>query len=199
MHLSWLLKKVACCHASDNFTVALLRLMGYESCRCSVEFNVPFFFFFNLCGVYCDAPNDVCVMDEDGVSRLILKIKRDVRYPLEEMVADAIAAFECNNNRRRSVGGDQLTDGIIPAIVIMGTIPTFLKTSFSRDLVRLGQGPNVVTKVFKDSVESPIGRSAGMFHPANRFLFLQCFEAFKAIVFPPPQTFSEILLKIASS
>jgi hypothetical protein len=175
-------------YSVDNFAVALFRLMGYESCGCSVQFQVPLPL--TVANVKRVVKTDICVVDRDGIYRVIQKAKRDDFFPLEELVANAIAAFDFNNDRLMSLHRKPLTNGIIPAIMLINTGPYFYKINVSEDLVncvRNGIRPEFVTEVLHFVPDLPCGNTLGMYHLPNRLLSLQCYEAFKAIVFPPPK------------
>ncbi|KIJ42665.1 hypothetical protein M422DRAFT_254106 [Sphaerobolus stellatus SS14] len=104
-----------------------------------------------------------------------------------QLVAQAIAAFQTNNvNRHANLFLSLLQSYVFPGITVIGTFPCFYKIKVTHDLnlaVRTGQYPAVETVVERYTPRVPSHLNDGMRPLDNRLKILQCYEAFKQIVY----------------
>ena len=97
-----------------DFAVALFQFLGYldrPRAICSRK-ELPFL----ICGVSKSAKPDICIIDRNA-NDVILLVREDKRFGgginlHGQLVAEAIAAFQNNNARRRSVGLDPITSKV---------------------------------------------------------------------------------------
>jgi hypothetical protein len=175
--------------AVDDFAMRLLRAMGYENRSRDLRSrkNIPLF----ICGMWMYAKTDVCVMDQNEVLLLVQEDKRHMEPgdPKPQLIAEAIAAFQSNNARRRDILGLPLLESKeIPGITMTGTSPTFFKIPVTAELIQaveLGRYPATPTVVAMHipDIPRPARRlSEGMRPLDNRRNILACFEAFKQFV-----------------
>ncbi|PBK95740.1 hypothetical protein ARMGADRAFT_1052919 [Armillaria gallica] len=158
-----------------DFTVALFRSLGYirrpRAIRTRKELR------FLICGDSKYAKSDDCIFDRDTNDIILL------------LIAETIAAFQDNNARRISVGLDPLDSKVIPSIIMVGTSPNFFKIPVTRELTRCvesGQFPPTLTIVTGHVLDIPRPNrrfSEGMKPLDNRRAILQCYEAFKNLLF----------------
>lgn len=195
--------------AVNDFAVELLKQLGYVKRHrvARTRNGIPFY----ICGEWKHAKTDVCLIDrmQNDILLLIQEDKRfspeDPRDPAPQLIAEAIATFDCNNRLRVSAGetaleskvrhsmniGDALCSlfiQVMPGIVLTGTAPTFYKIPVSSNLVRdvhHGTYPLVPTVVSAHGPTLPRprrGHSEDMKPLDNRQALLRCFEAFKRVV-----------------
>ncbi len=103
-----------------------------------------------------------------------------------QVIADAIAAFQFNNRKRKEHGLDPLDTMIIPAITMTGSRPTFFLVPVTLGLstaVITGQYPAIQTQVLRCSTALGYARraNAGMEDTKYRQLALKHFLAFKTL------------------
>ncbi|KAK0222059.1 hypothetical protein IW262DRAFT_1377971 [Armillaria fumosa] len=175
--------------AVDDFAIELLKTLGYAQ-RPRVarsRLDIPLF----ICGEQRYAKTDVCIMDSNEILLLIQEDKRHMenKDPEPQLIAEAIAAFQANNDKRtRVLGQDPLAHKIMPGITMTGTSPVFYKipvTAELADSVSMGQYPPTRTVVHAHlpAVPRPGRRlSEGMRPLDNRATILTCYEAFKQFV-----------------
>ncbi|KAG0706909.1 hypothetical protein DFH29DRAFT_797497, partial [Suillus ampliporus] len=104
--------------------------------------------------------------------------------PEPQVIAEAIAAYQYNNEKRQIRGLPTLDDMIIPCIIMVGTRPTFYLVPVTQALsvaVVTGQYPEVPTKVMKCVTFLWYNHrsSEGMETPEYRRVAFQRFVAFK--------------------
>jgi len=171
-----------------DFTVEMLRTMGYESdmtwvCR---QKETPLL----MCGEMVLTSPDVCVVhDTDGVILVVQEDKSrfelmDVvtRTPEAQLIADAIAAFQANNRKRL----EPLPQALIAGILMDRTFPKFYKIEVTKELnqaVRLGLHPATTTTVYRHTPQVPGEIIDGMVTLDNRKTLMRCIQALKRIVF----------------
>lgn len=173
--------------AVNDFTMQLLRLMGYASRPLERDLrsrkDIPLF----ICGGWWHAKTDVCVMDRNGYLLVVQENKQHLETadPEPQLIAEAIAAVQSNNRTRNLVGLDPLDIKVMAGITMTGTSPTFFKIPVTLELieaVQRGQYPAVPTVVamHRPDVSRPLHRlSEGMRPLDNRRSILACFEAFR--------------------
>jgi hypothetical protein len=173
--------------AVDAFAVAVLRLMGYERPGYYLRINENLAF--TMCFQECFAQTDVCILSGEHILLLVQEDKRDLQtIPNAQLVAEAIAAFTSNNMRRQALGKDPVAESTISGIIMRATSPLFYKIHVTQDLVACiseGKRPDLPTDVLMYVPVLPDGPNLGMIIPRNRRVILQCYEAFRAIVFSP--------------
>jgi hypothetical protein len=173
-----------------DFAVHLLKLLGYvprtrltRTCA-----DIPLL----ICGQQCYANTDVCIVDSDDFLLLVQENKRHMnesKDPEPQLIAEAIAAFQTNNHRRKRVLGQaSIDDKVVPGITLQGTSPIFYKIPVTTELaqsVALGIYPTSPTIVHAHlpAIARPTRRlSDGMRPLDNRAALLACYEAFKRFV-----------------
>jgi hypothetical protein len=175
--------------AVDDFAAELLRVLRYETDKTVVRTrkNIRL----SMCGEQVYAKTDVCVLDAD--SKILLLVQEDKAHinpadPEPQLVAEAIAAFQANNEKRvNDLFLDPLRDKVFPGITMTGTFPRFYKIRVTNDLdhcVRHGLYPATKTTVHRHTPRVPRRRSDGMRPLDNRELILRCYEAFRQFVLP---------------
>ncbi|RPD76821.1 hypothetical protein L226DRAFT_559068 [Lentinus tigrinus ALCF2SS1-7] len=177
--------------AGVDFAVQLFELLGYakRSRVARTRKNIPLF----VCGEWRDTKSDICLVDrlQNEILLVLQEDKRymdDPRHPEPQLIAEAIAAFDRNNNIRRHAGEPELDVKIIPGIVLLGTTPIFYKVPVTADLVRHiahGTYPPEKTVVLAHVPPLPnpsLRYSKGMKPLDNRQAILGSYEAFKSVV-----------------
>jgi hypothetical protein len=175
--------------AVDDFSANLLSILQYNSDDRYIRQrkDIPFF----ICGSNSHAKTDVCVVDRQlGILLLVQEDKRhmEAKSPEPQLMAEAIAAFQSNNQRLETLGQARLAEKIIPGITMVGSVPTFYKIHVKQalvDAVQTGAYPTAVTTVHKlvppVADINQLGRQ-GMRPLNNRAVILGCFEAFKRFI-----------------
>jgi hypothetical protein len=172
--------------AVDDFASKLLEILKFEKPGQIVRTgkNIRLF----MCGKYTHAKTDVCIIDEEGILLLIQEDKSHVRPsdPEPQLIAEAIAAFQYNNNIRVGrLGLGDLQEYTFPCITMIGTYPTFYKIRVTEELddaVRLGRSSEFETLVEKfNPIDDETGYNYGMKLLGNRRRILQSFIAFRDI------------------
>jgi len=97
--------------AVDDFAVALFHCLGYIHRPRAIRTRKELRFF--VCGEYKYTNTDVCIIDTNA-NDVILLVQEDKRFrgdknPHAQLIAEAIAAFQHNNDQRR-LGGLELRD-----------------------------------------------------------------------------------------
>jgi len=176
--------------AVDDFTMQLLRMMGYASRALGRDLrsrkDIPLF----ICGEWRHAKADVCVMDRNGYLLLVQEDKRhkEVVDPEPQLTAKAVAAVQSNNRMRDLLGLEPFNVKVMAGITMTGTSPTFFKIPVTLELIgaiQRGEYPATPTVVamHRPAVPRPARRlSEGMRPLDNRRAILACFEAFRQFV-----------------
>lgn len=175
--------------AVDDFAIELLKTLGYARRPRVVRSRVDIPLF--ICGEQHHAKTDVCIVDTDEILLLIQEDKRHLeeKDPEPQLIVEAIAAFQANNDKRtRILGQDAIAHKTVPGITMTGTSPVFYKIPVTIELadsVLMGQYPPIRTVVHAHlpPVPRPARRlSEGMRPLDNRATILTCYEAFKQFV-----------------
>src|SRR6266702_724987 len=176
--------------AVDDFTMQLLRVMGYAGRALGRDLrsrkDIPLF----ICGEWRHAETDVCVMDTNGYLLVVQEDKRHLKIvdPVPQVIAEAIAAVQSNNRTRDLLGVDPRDVKVMAGITMTGTSPTFFKIPVTLELIEAvlrGEYPATPTVVAMHRPEVPrpaLRLSEGMRPLDNRRCILACFEAFKQFV-----------------
>lgn len=143
------------------------------------------------------AQTDVCLLDRRSMILLILQVDKTIfnsTQPEPQIIAEAIAAYQYNNEKRQTRGLPTLDTMTIPCITMVGTRPTFYLVPVTQALsvaVATSQYPEVPTKVVK--YVTFLGHnhrsSEGMETPEYRRVAFQRFVAFKSLAREYWQTF----------
>ena len=169
--------------AVDNFAVELLRGLDYDDGDRIIFFRraIPFI----ICGQNSVAQTDVCIMDDNDVLLLLQEDKRltSMKDPEPQLIAEAIAAFAINNQKReRDLRLPRRNSIMFPCLTMIGTSPIFYKITVTAALskaVQIGAFPEVETRVLRYIPGLPRRNSEGMRPLPNRLEILRCLEAFK--------------------
>ena len=178
----------------DEFSRQTLDLLGYSERGLALltQYNIPM----TICGDNKSAQTDVCLVD--GRTVMILLILQGDKTALNSsnssnpearVVAEAIAAFQYNNEKRERRGMTVLDKMILPCITMVGTCPTFYLVPVNQalsDAVTTGQYPPMPTEVSKCATMTRIAghnhiSSEGMEKPEYRIVALGHFMAFKTL------------------
>jgi hypothetical protein len=183
----------------DDFARETLYLLGFAESYMiiSTRHTIPL----KICGKTSEtAETNVCVVYLPRPTLIIpLVLVTDDSASTEgtnaeaQAIAGAVAAFQFNNNNRKSLNLAPLEVMTIPCITLSGTSPTFYLVPVSRSLsnaVATGQYPPTQTDVLKcvtslddnaGSCECHASDSIGMGNIEYRGLALQRFLAFKTL------------------
>ncbi|KAF8904770.1 hypothetical protein CPB84DRAFT_656135 [Gymnopilus junonius] len=176
--------------AVTDFAVALFHSIGYVHRPRAIHTRKTLRFM--VCGEHKDVKPNICIVDRES-NDIILVVQEDTYFgcvnPHAQLIAEAIAAFQNNNNRRQMVGLRKCDRKVIPGIIMVGTSPSFFKIPVSQELVRCverGQyppTPTIVTGHVPDVPRPDRRFSEGMKPLDSRCAILQCYEAFKRFIF----------------
>jgi hypothetical protein len=171
----------------DTFSLQTLDLLGYSERGLALftRYNIPL----TICGDEKNAQTDVCLLDGRSMILLILQEDKMVfnsSNPEYQVVAEAIAAYQYNNEKRERRGMATLDKMIFPCITMVGTRPTFYLVPVNRalsDAVATGQYPPEPTEVRKCVTIAGHNRSSseGMEKPEYRRVALERFMAFRTL------------------
>ncbi|KAH9027595.1 hypothetical protein EDB85DRAFT_2091818 [Lactarius pseudohatsudake] len=169
--------------AVDNFAAELLKRLGYddENRIVFIRHAIPFL----ICGENSVAETDVCVMDDNEILLLLQEGKRlsNMIDPEPQVIADAIATFALNNQKRERQLDLPTRDSIMfPCLTMVGTTPIFYKITVTAALskaVQTGTYPETETRVLRYVPVLPRRNGEGMRPLPNRLEILRCLEAFK--------------------
>jgi len=176
--------------AVDDFARELLHIVGFEERGRILRTRhiIPL----SICGENNTvAQTDVCLVDQRSTILLLLVLREDKTIfnpsdPEPRVIAEAIAAYQHNNQRRKCMGLPTLNTMTIPCITMVWTRPTFYLVPVTRELgdaVITGQWPEVETKVLMCVTVAGRHRrlSESMEVPEYRRVAFQRMIAFKAI------------------
>ncbi|KAF8224599.1 hypothetical protein L208DRAFT_1409990 [Tricholoma matsutake] len=169
-----------------DFAREILRVLGYESRGLlRSRYAIPLL----ISGdPNRSAQTDVSLIQ--GSSTVLLVVQEDkttisARDPEPQVIAEAIATFQCNNRTRARLGQPELDSMTIPCITMIGTRPIFYLVPVTRELseaVATAQFPLSLTLVKKCVVASNSRRlSEGMETPGFRQLALRHYTAFRTL------------------
>ena len=174
--------------AVTDFVARLLAALGYapRDRLLRAKKDIPHL----ICGEKRCTKTDVRITDAQGILMLVQEDKRHLGNDDAEaqLIAEAIDAFNANNNTRRDLGLDPLPSKLMPGVTMRGTAPIFYKIPVTMALatcVGVGAFPDTPTTVYVHvpNVSKPEHLwSEGMIPLANRWEILYRFEAFKRFV-----------------
>jgi hypothetical protein len=130
------------------------------------------------------AKTDICLIHVNSMILLVVQADKTIysrSKPEPQVIAEAIAAFRHNNQKREDLGLDPLDAMTIPCIVMVGTRPSFYKVPVTQQLsdsVATGQYPQQPTYVIRCAPPARRRASEGMEIPDYRRIALQYYDAF---------------------
>lgn len=137
----------------------------------------------------CGTETDVCIKNNDNI---LLLLQEDKAYgthsdPEPQLIAEAIAAFQYNNEiRHRYFHSAELDSYTFPCITMIGSYARFYKIPISQELnqaVIHGYKPSFVTRVeCFDVLENDRLSTLGMAQLNARKKILQCFKLMREIM-----------------
>jgi hypothetical protein len=173
--------------AVDDFAHELLRILKFKKEDQLIRTRKGIKMI--MCGKDTHAKTDVCIINKRR--RILFLIQENKSHknfsdPEPQLIAEAIAAFQHNNNIRvERLGLGDLQEYTFPCITMVGTYPVFYKIKVTKGLdeaVRLGKYPKYETLVEKfDPIDDESGYSYGMKPLRYRKCILQSFIAFRGI------------------
>jgi hypothetical protein len=172
----------------DDFAAETLKLLGFNErgTTVSTRYIIPL----TICGeANRVAQTDVCLIHRPTFILLVLVEDKTLSSRTDaeaQVIAEAIAAFQFNNRKRKEHGLSPLDAMTIPAITMTGTRPTFFLVPVTLKLsnaVITGQHPVIQTRVLRCATAlTPLRRaSTGMEDTEYRKLALKRFLAFKTL------------------
>jgi hypothetical protein len=173
--------------AIDDFAREILRALGYEKRGLILRsrYATPLLVGGDLIR---PAQAGVCLIQDSSTILLVVQGDTnvlDVRDHEPQVIAKAIAAFQCNNRTRARLGEPEDHPMVIPCIAMIGTRPIFYLVPVTQELseaVATAQYPLRPTTVRKCVVTSNSRRlSEGMETPEFRQLALRHFAAFRTL------------------
>ncbi|KAH9959683.1 hypothetical protein BC827DRAFT_1213256 [Russula dissimulans] len=168
----------------DEFSRETLRILGFaeRGLFLTTCFTIPLM----ICGNGRHAQTDVCLLDRGLMALLILQGDKAVfnaSRPEPQVIAEAIAVYQYNNDIRQTRGLPTLESMTIPCIIMVGMRPTFYLVPVTRALsiaVASGLYPETSTVVVNCVTLGHTHRiSEGMEMPEFRRVAFQHFVAFK--------------------
>ena len=167
----------------DSFVIETLKLLGYNERHAivSMRYTIPFTSY----GEDCVAQPDVCLIHNPVVLLPVLAEYETSANAEARVVAEAIAAFQFNNMKRREHNLNPLDAMTIPCIKMSGTRPTFYLVPITAELsnaVMSGEYPKNTTQVLRCVTKATnIHISTGMGNVEYRKLALKRLLAFKEL------------------
>ncbi|KAF8188714.1 hypothetical protein BJ912DRAFT_968297 [Pholiota molesta] len=177
-----------------DFTHEVLRAVGYERRDACVRRRKALLL--DISGEEVHTQADVCVLGAGNhkLDNILLVVQVDRTHsdpaadPEAQLVASAIAAFQMNNaNRCYRLFLPALESLVVPGVTVSGSFPRFYKIHVTSALdlcVMGGLYPPVQTTVHRHTPCVPGRSSEGMKPLSNRVHILECYEAFKNVVYP---------------
>jgi hypothetical protein len=173
--------------AIDDFAREVLRTVGFEErgLVLRTRHTIPL----TICGDNKIAQIDVCLLDRQSTILLVVqndKTDFNPSDPEAQLIVEAIAAYQYNNQKRQSMDLHPLDMMTIPCITMIGTRPIFYLVPVTKalsDAVVTGQWAPVPTKVLKCVTVAGHNRRVreGMETPEYRKVALERFVAFNAV------------------
>ncbi|TDL20876.1 hypothetical protein BD410DRAFT_771919 [Rickenella mellea] len=139
---------------------------------------------FTICGDgTLTAKTDICLIHRNSMILLVVHEGNGDGDPVPKVIAEAIATFQHNNQKRQLMNLDPIDAMTIPCITVVGTRPSFLLVPVTTQLsqsVITGQYPEQTTVVTR-CVPPPRPRLfEGMENPDYRRTALQYYVTFHA-------------------
>jgi hypothetical protein len=109
--------------AIDDFAREILRVLSYErrGLLLRSRYTIPLL----ICGdPNQSAQTDVCLIHSSSTILLVVQVDKTTispRDPEPQVIAEAIATFQCNNRTRVRLGQSELDSMTIPCITMIGT------------------------------------------------------------------------------
>jgi hypothetical protein len=140
--------------AIDDFAREVLRTLGFEErgLVLRTRHTIPL----SICGDTNKVSQiDVCLLDRRSTILLVLQQDKTIFKPSDpeaQIIAEAIAAYQYNNQIRQRMDLHPLDTMTVPCITMIGTRPIFYLVPVTKalsDAVITGQWPPVMTEVVK--------------------------------------------------
>ncbi|KAG2130536.1 hypothetical protein BD769DRAFT_635695 [Suillus cothurnatus] len=169
--------------STDEFAHVILTAIGFDD-EHELDVRVRYPNSLWVCGEKRSAEVHVCLRDwSAGIVYIIQENKttKNSHDPEPQLIAEAIAAFQNNNNIRQGMGLDSLDKITLPCITMVGTRVTFYLVPVTDELnnaVVYGTYPESETKVRKCQCKVD-GVDGGMEDPVYRTRALQQYIAFR--------------------
>jgi hypothetical protein len=176
--------------AVDDYSVALLRNCGFAPLGQHIQTKTDQTL--GICRENRHAKINIRIVDSNEIIRLVQENKRytETTHPSAQLIAEAIAAFDANNQRRQELGLPVVESETIPGIAMTWTYPVFYRIPVSVNLLTAvwnGERPDQETVV--DSYKPILPEHTvvdqdkllfqGMKPIGNRNTLLSCYEAFR--------------------
>lgn len=122
--------------AIEDFAKTVLEVTGYDTELGTIlrtRYDIPF----TICGEVSVAKPDVCLVHLNSMILLVVqadKANQNLQSPEAQVIAEAIAAFQHNNEKRRNRHLPPLDSMNIPCITMAGTRPCFYKVPVTKEL-----------------------------------------------------------------
>jgi hypothetical protein len=171
----------------DGFGAEILRITGYENNNTVVLLQNKMPFTMSNKTVVAKANTSLY----DTTSKMLLLIQENKMItnssrPAPQLIAGAIAAFQCNNKIRAAMSLPPLEEQLIAGITMWGTSPIFYKIPVSFNLaqsVECGECPKKKTCVSRHVPLLPIaGKADVMSILKNRIHLVRCYIGFRKLV-----------------
>ncbi|KAM6499421.1 hypothetical protein JOM56_004929 [Amanita muscaria] len=172
--------------AVDDFTAFLLRMLDYDNGGRVIRIRKELSFY--MAGQHVDAIPDVCLTNDHDYFLLVQGDKCTADNPEPQLIAESVAAFYQNHLRRVHAGLPLPQSQVIPGITMVGTAPSFYRTTISESLLNAlvtASYPTDKTVVFRFIPPVPNQMCYtidGMRPLGNRRVVFQCLEAFKRFI-----------------
>jgi len=169
--------------AINDFERTVLEVMGYDELGTILRsrYDIPF----TIAGETRVAHTDICLVHLSSIILLVVqedKMDTSLKSPEAQVIAEAIAAFQYNNRKRRDRYLKPLEAMNIPCITMIGTRPCFYKVPVTQELslaVLSGQYPEHPTIVTRCAPPFRCRSVEGMENPEYRRAALQYYDAFR--------------------
>jgi hypothetical protein len=173
-----------------DFVMQLFKILGYIGWKSGRFARTRKELHFLVCREIRRAKLDACIVDcTNDILLLVHEEKAQLAgggEPHPQLIAEAIAAFDANNDKRRRIQGlKPFASKVIPGIVMTRAMPTFYKIPVTSNLARAvnsGLFPDEETIVYAHYPQLPrhyFRFAEGMKALDNRQILLSCYEAFK--------------------
>jgi hypothetical protein len=172
--------------AIDDFAKSVLEVTGFDEVGTILRtrHDIPL----TICGDSSRvAQTDVCLAHLNSVILLVVQAEKTVfnsSNPEPQVIAEAIATFQYNNQKRADLGLPVLDMMTIPCITMVGTRPFFYLVPVTQELsncVALGQYPSQPTVVRRCAPPHRRRTYEGMEVPDYRRTALQYYDAFRGL------------------
>ncbi|OBZ65509.1 hypothetical protein A0H81_14462 [Grifola frondosa] len=175
--------------AADDFAAFILRMFNYDEPDRVIHQQKKISFI--MAGQGIDATTDLCLITFTDYLLLVQKDKQYVTSddPEPQLIAEAIAAFYQNNLTRDRTGLPRLPSTVFPGITMIGTAPIFYRIPVTEELLTVvataaypSDHRTVVQRFIPPVTHPQLYVQQGLVPLDNRYVVMQCFEAFKSLI-----------------